>query len=64
MTRPADGGTSVRLICRGCGGTVEGDCEPNPESCLDPRSVHGWSVDHTQVIFHGWCRDCRADRTP
>lgn len=48
------------LVCRGCGRTEDVDCVVGAAPCLTAGEGHDFSVDEAEVVFWGWCRECRA----
>ncbi|WP_189061359.1 Fur family transcriptional regulator [Longimycelium tulufanense] len=53
------------LVCRACGRTEDVDCLVGARPCLDPSDTSGFEVDEAEVVFWGWCPDCRdAGRAP
>ena len=48
------------LVCRGCGITVDVDCATGSAPCLQPDSVHGFSVDEAEIVFWGRCPACQS----
>lgn len=46
-------------VCRGCGLTVDVDCSVGHAPCLDPSDDHGFTLDEAEVVYWGYCPDCR-----
>ncbi|GAB2741103.1 fur family transcriptional regulator FurA3 [Salinifilum aidingensis] len=57
-TRTAD--NHHHLVCRACGRTADVDCVHGAAPCLAPASVEGFAVDEAEVVFWGYCPDCRS----
>ncbi|SEO43801.1 Fur family transcriptional regulator [Trujillonella endophytica] len=49
------------LVCRACGVVVDVDCAVGYTPCLTPSDASGFVVDEAEVVFWGFCADCRAD---
>ena len=47
------------LICRGCGLTLDIDCAVGEAPCLTAADDAGFDIDEAEVIYWGWCPDCR-----
>ena len=47
------------LVCRGCGVTVDIDCAVGEMPCLTADDDHGFEIDEAEVIYWGYCPDCR-----
>jgi Fur family ferric uptake transcriptional regulator len=48
------------LVCRSCGRTVDVDCAVGSKPCLQPSDDHGFAIDEAEVIYWGYCPDCRT----
>ncbi|MDQ2583276.1 Fur family transcriptional regulator [Saccharothrix yanglingensis] len=48
------------LVCRGCGRTEDVDCVHGAAPCLEPSTTAGFAVDEAEVLFWGFCPDCRG----
>jgi Fe2+ or Zn2+ uptake regulation protein len=48
------------LVCRGCGRTVDVDCAVGAKPCLQPSDDHGFTIDEAEVVYWGYCPDCRS----
>ncbi len=51
------------LVCRGCGRTEDVDCVHGAAPCLTPSCTAGYAVDEAEVVFWGYCPDCRSSAT-
>lgn len=51
------------LVCRACGRTEDVDCVQGAAPCLAPSSTAGYAVDEAEVVFWGYCPDCRSSAT-
>ncbi|GAA0509969.1 transcriptional repressor [Saccharopolyspora subtropica] len=60
-TRTAD--NHHHLVCRRCGRTEDVDCVYGAAPCLSPSTTHGYAVDEAEVVFWGYCPDCRSSAT-
>ena len=49
------------LICRTCGTTVDIDCAVGSVPCLTADDDHGFAIDEAEVVYWGFCPDCRND---
>lgn len=47
------------LLCRTCGLTVDIDCAVGEAPCLSASDDHGFDIDEAEVVFWGYCPDCR-----
>jgi len=47
------------LVCRSCGLTVDVACAVGDAPCLEPSDDHGFAIDEAEVVYWGYCRDCR-----
>ena len=47
------------LICRRCGVMVDIDCAVGNAPCLTADDDHGFDIDEAEVIYWGWCPECR-----
>ncbi len=52
------------LVCRSCGRTVDVDCAVGSKPCLQPSDDHGFAIDEAEVIYWGYCPDCRNAAEP
>lgn len=48
------------LICRTCDRVVDVDCAVGAVPCLTPADDAGYVIDETEVIYWGYCPDCRG----
>jgi len=48
------------LVCRRCGAVSDVDCAVGAAPCLAPSDHLGFDVDEAEVVFWGFCPDCRA----
>src|SRR5699024_183902 len=48
------------LVCRTCGRTTDVDCVRAAAPCLAPDSAAGYAVDEAEIVFWGYCPDCRS----
>ncbi|WP_051099115.1 Fur family transcriptional regulator [Actinopolyspora mortivallis] len=48
------------LVCRDCGRTEDVDCVHGSAPCLTPSTTAGYSVDEAEIVFWGYCPDCRS----
>jgi Fe2+ or Zn2+ uptake regulation protein len=53
------------LICRTCGRVVDVDCAVGYTPCLTAAEDFGYEIDEAEVIYWGYCPECReaASRT-
>jgi Fur family transcriptional regulator, stress-responsive regulator len=49
------------LVCRGCGRMVDVDCAVGTAPCLEPVDDHGYAIDEAEVVYWGYCPDCRVE---
>ncbi|MFB9612183.1 Fur family transcriptional regulator [Kutzneria kofuensis] len=47
------------LVCRSCGRTEDVDCVVGPAPCLEPSDTMGFEVAEAEVVFWGYCPDCK-----
>ena len=47
------------LVCRTCGVTVDIDCAVGEAPCLTAEDDHGFEIEEAEVIYWGYCPDCR-----
>lgn len=50
------------VVCRCCGRAEDVDCATGEAPCLEPSGAAGFAVDEAEVIFWGYCPECRRDR--
>ncbi|HEX6352320.1 Fur family transcriptional regulator [Actinophytocola sp.] len=50
------------LVCRVCGRTEDVDCVVGPAPCLEPSASEGFVIDEAEVVFWGYCPQCKAAR--
>lgn len=48
------------VVCRGCGAIADVDCTVGEAPCLTPNNSSGFTIDEAEVIFWGWCPDCKS----
>lgn len=48
------------LICRTCDRVVDVDCAVGAVPCLTPADDAGYVIDEAEVIYWGYCPDCRG----
>ena len=48
------------LVCRSCGAVADVDCAVGAAPCLVPSGTAGFVVDEAEVVFWGYCSDCRT----
>lgn len=48
------------LICRSCYTIVDIACVVGRAPCLTPDDAHGFLIDEAEVIFWGYCPECRS----
>lgn len=48
------------LVCRACGNTVDVDCSVGQRPCLHPSDDHGFTLEEAEVVYWGYCPDCRG----
>jgi Fe2+ or Zn2+ uptake regulation protein len=48
------------LVCRSCGAVADVDCTVGAAPCLVPSGTAGFVVDEAEVVFWGYCSDCRT----
>ncbi len=48
------------LVCRGCGGVVDVDCEVGYTPCLTAADDHGYVIDEAEVVYWGLCPECAS----
>jgi Fur family transcriptional regulator, stress-responsive regulator len=46
-------------VCRSCGRTVDVDCAVGSRPCLQAADDQGFLIDEAEVIYWGYCPDCR-----
>lgn len=47
------------LVCLGCGVMVDIDCAVGETPCLTAADDHGFEIEEAEVIYWGYCPDCR-----
>ena len=47
------------LVCRACGEMVDIDCAVGEAPCLTADYDHGFEIEEAEVIYWGYCPDCR-----
>ncbi len=47
------------LVCRTCGVMVDVDCAVGEAPCLTAEDDHGFAIEEAEVIYWGYCPDCR-----
>ncbi len=47
------------IICRQCGHTQDVDCAVGDAPCLNVAIDSGYEIDEAEVIYWGWCPECR-----
>ena len=47
------------LVCRTCGVMVDVDCAVGAAPCLTADDDHGFEIEEAEVIYWGYCPDCR-----
>ena len=47
------------LVCRSCGDMVDIDCAVGEAPCLTADDDHGFEIEEAEVIYWGYCPDCR-----
>ena len=52
------------VVCRGCGAMADVDCAVGEAPCLEPSASAGFVIDEAEVIYWGWCPDCRPATVP
>lgn len=48
------------LVCRGCGAIVDVDCVGGEPPCLTASDAHGFVIDEAEIVYRGYCPDCRV----
>lgn len=48
------------LVCRGCGDVRDVDCAVGLAPCLTAAETHDFTIDEAEVVYWGYCPDCRA----
>ena len=48
------------LICRSCSLMFDIDCAAGATPCLTADNDHGFEIDEAEVIYWGYCPECRA----
>jgi len=51
------------LVCRSCGRVVDVDCAVGDAPCLTAADEHGYQIDEAEVVYWGFCPDCREAAT-
>jgi Fe2+ or Zn2+ uptake regulation protein len=51
------------VICRVCGRMDDVDCAVGAAPCLTPAIDAGYEIDEAEVIYWGWCPECRVCTT-
>ena len=49
------------IVCRRCGVTADVDCTVGAAPCLEPSADHGFIVEEAEIIFWGFCPQCRQE---
>jgi Fe2+ or Zn2+ uptake regulation protein len=47
------------LVCRQCARVVDVPCETDVVPCARPADEHGFDLDEAEIMFWGFCPDCR-----
>jgi Fe2+ or Zn2+ uptake regulation protein len=48
------------LVCRSCGRMVDVDCAVGTAPCLEAADDHGYVIDEAEVVYWGYCPNCRV----
>src|SRR4051794_15909639 len=48
------------VVCRSCGAIADVDCAVGHVPCLTAAEDHGFEIDEAEVVYWGWCPECRA----
>ena len=51
------------VVCRGCGAIADVDCAVGERPCLNAEDDHGYAIDEAEVVYWGWCPECRTAPT-
>jgi Fur family ferric uptake transcriptional regulator len=52
------------LVCRSCGLLTDVECTVGARPCLTPGDDNGFVLDEAEVVYWGWCPQCRGDQNP
>jgi len=47
------------VVCRTCGVTEDIECAVGEAPCLTAAGGHGFEIEEAEVIYWGYCPDCR-----
>jgi len=47
------------VVCRGCGAIADVDCAVGDTPCLTASEDHGFVLEEAEVIYWGFCPDCK-----
>ena len=50
------------LVCRTCGRTENVDCAVGYTPCLQAAEDHGYLINEAEVIYWGYCPECRKEQ--
>jgi Fur family transcriptional regulator, stress-responsive regulator len=48
------------VVCRRCGAIADVDCAVGHAPCLTASDDHGFQIDEAEVVYWGFCPDCRT----
>jgi Fur family transcriptional regulator, stress-responsive regulator len=48
------------VVCRACGRIEDVDCAVGHRPCLDASETHGFTLDEAEVVYWGYCPECRT----
>ena len=49
------------VVCRSCGAIADVDCAVGEAPCLAASDDSGYAIDEAEVIYWGWCPQCRPN---
>ena len=52
------------FVCRSCGYVVDLDCAVGDPLCVSPGEDPQFEVHEVEVMYRGYCRECRNDERP
>ncbi|MBL8861174.1 MAG: transcriptional repressor [Planctomycetes bacterium] len=60
---PRVGDSHHHAICRTCGAVADVDCAVGVAPCLTAATNSGYEIDEAEVLYWGFCPDCRGKST-
>lgn len=52
------------LVCRVCGEVTDVECARGEAPCLEPSNAGGFLVNEAEIVFRGYCLQCRTATEP